>query len=134
LGPRIPSDASNPAIFYSPGAVKLKPINDTSMRSIAAKIVAEVVDETYRIKRNWLDAKGYMAVPVESGGHFKDEDTPRLHYAISKTGHRTCLAIATEEALAEDFCFEVSTSEEGLRTFSFELTSLNYLLEPVRVG
>jgi len=94
------------------------------------ELIKPMLEPPGHLNTNWLKQNNWIAVPVESGSHFDDDDARLLAQAMQSAGFSSCLAVATE--LLEHFppCFNVETTKEGLMVFGHECAHFNFVLTP----
>jgi hypothetical protein len=91
-------------------------------------VIRPMVEPPAHLNTKWLKQNNWVAVPVESGSHFDDEDARLLAHAMESAGIHSCFALATEPLQNFPVCFEVKATKEGLIAFSHECAHFNFIL------
>ncbi|HEY9851765.1 MAG TPA: hypothetical protein V6D28_19995 [Leptolyngbyaceae cyanobacterium] len=87
------------------------------LRSKLNKVITGCGDQNevmLKKKANWV------AVPVESGDHFSDDDIKKLLQAILEHGYEEMIAIAFEKLKAFPPAFVVPATTEAIEEFDFK--------------
>lgn len=78
----------------------------------------------------WIKEHNWTVVPVESADHFIETDVKRLSSAFRHAGLGGCLAVATELLDNTPLCYNVPTTDEGLREFNQAVWAFFFILIP----
>jgi hypothetical protein len=93
-------------------------------------MIQDIIDSPGNFKVDWLIHNKWIAVPVESASHFNRSDTEIISHALQTINCAYCFAIATEPLANFNRYFQVSTTSEGLLTFSKQCSHFNFVLIP----
>ncbi len=108
----------------------LEPVLEAKLIASARARVEELVEAPDTIRMEQLSSLGWVAVPVESAGHFDEADAQNLTRALASLGQEACLAVITDEVPQADSVFRLPVTQDGLLEFSTELGHLNSVLIP----
>jgi len=97
---------------------------------LAQSLIADVVEDPGNFKAEWLKERHWTVVPVDSCDHFNETDIRRLAAAFRQSGHRECLAVATEPLQNTPLCYKLPTTEAGLREFNQAAWAFFFILIP----
>lgn len=106
------------------------PVVDPTLTTKLRAYVALVLERPGFLSRAWMRERNYLAVPVESGMHFTDQDIANILVACRKLGLETAYATAAEELWEFPPFWRLSLDEHGLNRFNFECASLNFMVAP----
>jgi len=104
------------------------PVKDDKEIQQALALIGDVVENSSHLKLNWLLKTGWVAVPVESGGHFQEREAEWFSIATLSLGCNECFAIATEPLINTPLCYMVKTSQEGFMAIDRACAGMNYIL------
>jgi len=111
----------------------MKPITDPTLVNRYTRLVDEmlVLKGTYErdFDPAWLRRHGWKVVPAKSEiSHFSPEEIERNVPALTSTGFKDCVAVATEVLDPLPACYRLAISKEDFYDFNRECGLLGYLL------
>lgn len=109
--------------------MRVVPITDEREAEQIKSLKTGLVDEPAHLNLRWLAQSRWLAVPVESAGHFDDEAARLLADAFQEMRCSDVFAVATED-LGDFPDFLVEASKQGLLDFSWKCAHFNYALLP----
>jgi len=92
-------------------------------------LLVGVLDGPELLKIDYLELRGWVAVPFESALHFDNVDVDRIATAAAKLSCLECNAIPTE-GLAGPLYYRVPMTPRGLQAFNRKCAHFKYLLVP----
>src|SRR5260370_34164388 len=99
---------------------KLIPISDLVEVRNLQDLIKPMLGPPAHIGQTWVKHNNWIAVPVESGCHFDDNDAKLLAQAMQSAGFTSCFVVATEPLANFPLCLHVATTNEGLMGFMQE--------------
>ena len=109
-------------------AKSLLAVNEIGQIRKLQELIRPMLEPPGHIDTKWLKQNKWVAVPVESGSHFNDEDGRLFANAMKSARIDSCFALATEPLENFPLCFEVKATKEGLIAFSHECAHFNFIV------
>ena len=110
----------------------MKPITEKAQVERYQALVREMThadpNRGYEFNDEWVQEQGWKVVPVEDACHFSPEEMSTLVSVLGGAGYSECVAVATEPLDPAPACYQLSVSEEDLRSFNKECGPFRYLL------
>jgi len=100
---------------------------DKYKRLVAEMMLADEYRES-EFRSDWILQRGWKAVPVEDGNHFRPWEIDRIVPALLKAGYHECVAVATEPLGPFPSCFQLAMTPDDFRAFNSECGLLRFLL------
>lgn len=109
---------------------KIQALSDTIMIQRLESMIEGLIDKPSHLNTDSIAKKRWVAVPVEKGRHFEEDEVEIISRAIQVLGYTECFAIATELIGEYPRCYRIPMTKEGLIDFSQECAGLNFILVP----
>lgn len=109
---------------------KIQAISDQKIIQRFQSAIERLVEKPWHLNPDWIANKKWIAVPMEKGRHFEEEEAKTISHALLFFGYTECFAIATEPMGDYPHCYLVPPTKEGLLDFSKECAGLNFILVP----
>lgn len=106
----------------------LIPITAPEAQARLQDTLQDMVEKDMCIRTDYLDAHGWIAMPVESASHFSKKDIESISKAIESFGCQKCFAISLEPLENFPLFLEIFATKEGLQDFSWECGHFNFAL------
>lgn len=109
---------------------KIQAVSDPKIIQRLQSTIERLVKKPWHLNTDWIADKKWVAVPVEKGRHFEEEEAKTISHTLLLFGYTECFAIATEPMGNYPRCYLVPPTKEGLIDFSKECAGLNFVLIP----
>jgi len=90
----------------------------------------QLVESPGHLNAQSLRDRNWLAVPVESGSHFAEDDANNLAHAMQLANCRYCYGIAIEPLDAFPHAWRIEATKDGLLEFSKTCAHFNFVLVP----
>lgn len=108
----------------------MMPVTEPELFERVMSLPRDIVEDHFDLKLDWLVSKEWVAVPVDSGMHFDENDIERLSQAAISIGCSQCFAIATEPLGELPRCYQLETTPDDLLAFNRKWGAFNFVLIP----
>jgi hypothetical protein len=114
----------------SPPLNLLEPLREPRTASDLVERIDEIVDRPGRLRPDALEARQWVAVPVETANHLDEDTVSRLLTRCKQADVKRLFAVETERDVTKRECYSLPASAEGLASFNCKLGLMYCALFP----
>jgi hypothetical protein len=108
----------------------LESLRDPRTAGDLVERIDEIVDRPGRLRPDALEARHWIAVPVETANHLDDNTISRLVNQCRNADVNRLFAVETERDVTERDCYSLPASADALASFNWELGLMYCALFP----